>query len=357
MKNFADNIRQAVERLDAGMLNRIRIVSILLCALGFGVILHGKVFRDSFPQKQLVASAVGGADARAAADQSALAPRDAGGDIASPAAVRESTAPAEPLSVSSSALSLAPDAPLSSTEPFSLAARAAIMTNGPALRTIAYQKNADERFPIASLTKLMTAVVAVAYGKTDDVITVSKHAVATEGAAGLLAVGEKLTVGDMLEVMLVVSSNDAAVALEEYIASKGLDLIALMNEKAAALGMANTHFANPNGLDDKGHYASARDLAALTLYSLKYQSIWDILSKKSATVVSVDGRFTHRLVSNNELVQKNAPRVKGGKTGYTEKALGCMITVLNDNSVAVVLGSPDREWETEKLIELVKRGI
>lgn len=341
-------MRLAVERLSGDALNRIRFVSIALCALMFGIFLRSKVLGGAPPVGQFaMVSALEHTAHNAQLPPYEFAPapqniiiEEGGGD-----AIHSRLVPAPEIVKKNSPIPLRQD-------PIILSARAAMLTNGKISRAPAYQKNADARLPIASLTKLMTAVAVVEYGRGDDIITVSKNAVATEGVSGGFTVGEKLTVSDMLKALLIVSSNDAAVALEEYFASLGFDLVALMNKKAARLGMTNTHFTNASGLDADGHYATARDLAILGSYSLAHEYIWDILSRKSATIVSTDGRFTHHFITNNELVQKSISGVKGGKTGYTKNALGCMITVLEDGSVAVVLGSDNREEETKKLIKI-----
>lgn len=343
MKNFKEALRERVERLDADALNRVRMIAVLFSVLVFGMFLSDRIFLHAvaLPSAQLTAIA-----AEPNMDTIVPIPLPAVAEIAS-------STPSEPL------LTILPSVPLLEAtssgpatflEPFSISAKEAIMTSGPTLRNIVYQKNADEKTPPASLTKLMTAVIVSSYAPPEDTLTVTRSAADTEGPTGGLVAGETLTVGDTLKIMLIVSSNGAAVALSDYFTSKGLDLVELMNEKARALGMLNTHFANPDGLDDNAHYSSARDLAALTAYSLGYQNIWDILSLKSAVVVSEDGRVTHRLVSTNQLVEQDVAHVKAGKTGYTPKAGGCMISLLDDGSIVVVLGSEQREKDSEKLI-------
>lgn len=343
MKSLLEALQQKVERLDTAYLNRVRVVTILVFALGCGIVLRAQLFNTSKPLSagQFVASTL---PVRVVSQDEAVSVQptqiieQAGGDVQEPELVRPT-----PTTTTKTE-------PIARPVPLSLTARAVIATKGAGLQTIRYQNNADARLPIASLTKLMTATVVIEQGMLGDTLTVSKTAVGTEGAAGKLVVGEKLIVADALRIMLIVSSNDAAVALQEYFTERGIDLVAEMNKKAQKLGMANTHFANPSGLDGEGHYSSARDMAALTAYSLQHQLLWEILSYKSATVRSIDGAFTHQLTSNNELVQSDVKGVRAGKTGYTEKALGCMISVLEDGSVIVLLGSQDRGGETEKLI-------
>ena len=112
----------------------------------------------------------------------------------------------------------------------------------------------------------MTAVIVTEYVDPNDVIEITPRAVNAEGVSGSLRAGETFSVFDLLKVMLVVSSNDAATAFEDHFFSKGLDLMALMNEKARLLGMVDTHFVNSTGLDDPEHYSSAADLAVLAAY-------------------------------------------------------------------------------------------
>ncbi len=351
MRNWGHAMREWIGQLDAETLNRMRIVSILMCALVFGVVLHQRTFGEVPPERGRLASTLPLSQdmvpVPSGAQASAMSLFAGEGDAAlllSNESVQEASMLPAPEERDLLAL----------PESLALSARAAILTDGPTIRSVAYQKNADAQFPPASLTKLMTAVVVMEYADLADAVTISKSAVAAEGAQGDLAPGETLSVLDVLRVMLVVSSNDAAAALDEYFGVKGFSLVALMNEKAQKLGMANTHFANASGLDAEGHVTSARDLAALALYSLRHQLLWDMLSKKSELVHSLDGRMTHELFSNNQLLQKEVAGVRGSKTGYTKNALGCMIAALENGSVVVVLGSGDRVGDTEKLIQLVK---
>jgi len=351
MKNFRKILQERVERLDPHALNRARLVAVLFSALIFGVSLRFIMFPVTgiSPRTELVASAAG-LDA-ASASPVVLSPLITEEPVSTPLTTSEPVSmPAVPnvsASAATSTLELVSPAPL---EPVLLSAREALVTNGPSLRGIVYQKDADEKVPPASLTKIMTAVVVIEYGHLDDILTVSARAAATIAPTGGLVEGETLTVGDTLTIMLVASSNGAAVALSNYFASQGIDLVALMNKKARALGMFNTHFANPNGLDDDAHYSSARDLAALTAYSLQYENIWKILSLKSVVVSASDGSVIHRLTTTNQLLLEDVAYLKAGKTGYTPKAQGCMISLLVDGSIVVVLGSENRELDSKKLI-------
>jgi len=233
----------------------------------------------------------------------------------------------------------------------------AVFVADESLTKVLYEKNPDRELPEASLTKLMTAVVVREHTKQDDVVEVTKDAVDTEGVAGNLRALERFTVFDLLKVMLIVSSNDAAVAFREYFAGQGLDLVALMNEKANELGMANTRFVNVDGLDAQGHRTTARDLAKLVSFSLHDDALWSILSERSDSVRSLNKKISHQLLSTNELLIHRIPGVRGGKTGYTQNALGCMIAVTDGvpGKIIIVLGSHDRFNDTKTLVTFAQQ--
>lgn len=232
---------------------------------------------------------------------------------------------------------------------------------------IFYQKNIAQAFPIASLTKLMTALVVIGHLDLEDVVTVSSNAVATEGEAGNLVVGERITVKNLLYAILVESSNDAAVALEEYfnVRYPETPLVEAMNRKAAELGLSSTIFKNPSGLDAGGivsNSATASDLALLGMYILNNNPvIMDTIAITSIDVQSVDGRYNHHLVNSNKLLGV-LPEVIGGKTGYTEKAGESLITFFLSSSsgsetlISIVLRSQDRTGDTKILLNWVKEA-
>jgi D-alanyl-D-alanine carboxypeptidase len=238
------------------------------------------------------------------------------------------------------------------------ATKAAIVTDQDASK-IFYQKNISEKLPIASLTKLMTAIIVVESKNLDDVVKISQQAVNQEGNAGKLAVDEEITIGNLLKALLIESSNDAAFALEEYFSSKGEDLIGSMNQKAISLNLTNTHFSSTSGLIDKNNYSTAYDYARLISYSLSNNKIWNILKTSSSEIRSVNNSTIHRLINSNILLGR-VPGLIGGKTGYTEEARGCLLTVtdINDKTriISVIIGSDDRFGEMEKLINWVKKA-
>lgn len=237
-----------------------------------------------------------------------------------------------------------------------ISAKAAIATDQTASK-IYYQKNIFEKLPIASLTKLMTAIVVLENEKLDAIVKISKKAVDQEGEAGKLVVGEEISIENLLIALLIESSNDAAFALGEYFNSKNIDLINLMNHKVMALDLENTHFISLSGVEDDGNFSTAYDYARLVAYSLGNEQLWNILKLPSAKIASVDGSNIRALATSNQLLGKINGLI-GGKTGYTPKAKGCLLTAVAINPdtkiITIVLGADDRFGETEKLINWVK---
>ena len=176
---------------------------------------------------------------------------------------------------------------------------------------VLYRKNEDQRMLIASVTKLMTALVVLEQGEVDETVTVTAAHMA-EGSSMYLRVGEKLTLEELLYGLLLCSGNDAALALTEC--AGGVEpFVALMNEKAAALGMKNTHFANPNGLDDEEHYSTAYDMALLACAAANEPTLRRIASTRTA---AIGGRT---LINHNKLLSRMDGCI-GLKTGYTKAA-------------------------------------
>jgi len=239
-----------------------------------------------------------------------------------------------------------------------LSAKSAIVYDTRSSRSL-YSKNSEERLPIASLTKLLSAVVVLENLNLDDIVVVSKEALKVDGEKQTLYLDERIRARDLLKMMLIESSNDAAYALKYYASIIGVDLGALMNRKAIELGMHSSIFHDPAGLNDDA-LSTSEDLLKLVSYSLKFDDLWLILGEKSTTVYSVDGRIEHQVNSTNQLLGV-IPDVVGGKTGYTDIALGNMILAVgipgkNDKLISIVLGSNERFTDTEKLINWTKRA-
>ena len=222
----------------------------------------------------------------------------------------------------------------------------AIKTDGS---RVYYNKNVEMQRSVASLTKLMTAIIVLENYNLDEVIKIPLSAVRRESARGDLKLDESITIRSLLNIMLIDSSNDAAFALAE----RRADFVSLMNKKTRELGLANTHFSNPDGLDEPGNYSSALDIEKIFSYLINtYPEAFEILKTKNMVVYSADGKIEHRLKNTNELLGK-VSEVVAGKTGYTDGAGGSLI-LLTNNIITVVLGSPDRFGESEKLINWLR---
>lgn len=222
-----------------------------------------------------------------------------------------------------------------------------------------YNKNMEIRRPVASLTKLMTAIIVLENYNLEEVIKVSEAAVRRESSRGDLRSGEEITIRSLLSIMLIDSSNDAAIAL----ASKNSDFISLMNKKVEELGLLNTRFSNPDGLDEDNNYSTTLDMAKIFSYLVNnYPAIFNILKTENMVVYSADGKIAHRLKNTNALLGAIS-EVKAGKTGYTDKAGGSLALLVSDlhfgdknNIITIVLGSIDRFDESEKLIQWLKKA-
>lgn len=193
--------------------------------------------------------------------------------------------------------------------------------------SVIVSRNAELKWPLASLAKLMTAVVAEENIPPDDTVVVSREAILETGDDGFFA-GERFKKDTLRDIMMLQSSNDAAYALAEHL---GVDrFVALMNQKALDLGLKNTSFANPNGLDilgqEAGAYASASDLMALMKYILeKHSVILDVTRLPELNAVSEDGR-SHKFTNTDRIVNY-VPELIGGKTGFTDIAGGNLAIV------------------------------
>ena len=208
---------------------------------------------------------------------------------------------------------------------------------------------------IASITKLMTAVVVLEHARLDDVVRVSPLAADVGESTVYLRAGEELTVADLLRATLVPSANDAAEALALHVGGGSADrFVDLMNAKAAELGLRDTHFENPHGLDQRGHVSSARDVTALLRYALGVSFIRDALQRSS--VVLPGGRA---FPTTDDLLQSWAPLV-GGKTGHTQDAGWSETAAASRGGVTVygaVLGSDTRSSRNDALQELLSFGL
>jgi D-alanyl-D-alanine carboxypeptidase (penicillin-binding protein 5/6) len=216
------------------------------------------------------------------------------------------------------------------------------------------KRNASVRRPIASITKLMTALVVIEQADLSDVVTVTPYAAEPLESTVDLRAGEELTVADLLRAMLIPSANDAAHMLALHAGDGSIDrFVELMNEKARELGLDDTSFRNPHGLDEVGHVSSARDTTALVRYALGIPFIRDALARET---YSREGRV---FPTTDDLLSRWAPLV-GGKTGYTSSAGWSEAAAASKDGVTVfgaVLGSESREVRNEALKQLLSYGL
>ena len=208
---------------------------------------------------------------------------------------------------------------------------------------ILYEKNAHEKMPMASTTKVMTALVALDYGNLSDIVTVSKNASGVEGSSIWLSAGEKMTLSDMLYGLMLASGNDAAVAIAEHVGGSLDGFVELMNKKAQEIGAYNTHFANPNGLPAEGHYTTAFDLALICARAMQNENFCEIVKTQYKTL-PWEGHEWDRVVKNKNKILWNYEGGNGIKTGYTKEAGKCLTAAAQRDSmqlVSVVLSAPD----------------
>lgn len=221
---------------------------------------------------------------------------------------------------------------------------------------ILFAKNIHERLPIASLTKVMTVLIALEHHGLDDQFLVSERAAASEPDKMLLITGEKLTLKELLYGTFLVSANDAAEVLAEGTTGNRDEFIELMNDKAAQLGMKDTYFVNPTGLDEDGNntYSSAYDLALLARYIIRrYPFLIDISRIEHIILPQTENHQDYDMYSGINLLT-TYPGVVGFKTGYTPEAGLTLITLARKNGheiVGVLLGSSDRRDEARELLD------
>ncbi|MCI8331944.1 MAG: D-alanyl-D-alanine carboxypeptidase [Clostridiales bacterium] len=215
---------------------------------------------------------------------------------------------------------------------------------------IYYDEAADTKHEIASLTKMMTVVVALENGgDLNRVVTVADEAIGTEGTSIYLKPGEQMTVNDLIWAVLLNSANDASVALAVAVGGSVEEFVSMMNAKAYALCMNTTHYVNPNGLPAEDHYSSAKDLAILACYALSVEGFKEISSSYTHSI-PYDGVANGRqLVNHNKLVKQYDGCI-GMKTGFTKSAGRCLVTAAERDGVTLVCVTLDDgdDWNDHK---------
>lgn len=207
-------------------------------------------------------------------------------------------------------------------------ATAAILIDADSGRVL-YEHNADARMLIASTTKILTALVALQNGALSDVVTVSREAAATEGSSMYLKAGEQLTLETLLYGLLLCSGNDAAVAIAQHVGGSTAAFVDRMNDMAEELGMRDSSFSNPNGLDAESHYSTARDMARLAQAALKNETLMRIVSTRTVTI---EGRT---MTNHNRLLSWQEGCL-GLKTGYTRAAGRTLVSCAERNGQRLI---------------------
>lgn len=211
--------------------------------------------------------------------------------------------------------------------------------------TVLYQKNAGERRAMASTTKIMTALLTIEAGDLDREFTVDPLAIRVEGTSMGLQEGDRVSRRDLLYGILLPSGNDAANAAAVSVSGSIPEFVKLMNSKAQELGLSDTHFVTPSGLDADGHYTTALDLARLTAYAMKEETFREIVACRSAEVEFGNPPYKRTLYNSNKMLARYDGAI-GVKTGFTDNARRCLVSTAERDGVtliAVTLNAGD-DW-------------
>ena len=231
-----------------------------------------------------------------------------------------------------------------------LGARAFVLMDATSGR-ILVEKNSENKMPMASTTKIMTAILALENGDLNSTVSVSPKAASVGGSSFYLRSGESLSLESMLYGLLLPSGNDAAVAIAEHIGGSQEKFVQMMNKKALELGALNTHFANPHGMDDPEHYTTAKDLAVIAKHAWNYNKFREIVQTKTKEIR--DGNYVRQIFNTNRLLWQ-FEGADGIKTGYTGKAGRCLVATASRKGfrlISVVLGSSDHFKDSQKLLD------
>lgn len=215
---------------------------------------------------------------------------------------------------------------------------------------VLHEKNANEKRPIASTTKIMTAILTIENVDLNEIVSVKKEQVGIEGTSLYLKEGEQITVKTLLYGLMLRSGNDAAEVLATYVAGDVGSFVDMMNDKAEKLGMKNTNFANPHGLPNDNHFSCAYDMAILTAYAMKNEIFKEIVSTKNYTAEGKSFKNHNKLLSMSNYID-------GVKTGFTKAAGRCLVSSAENDEmrlVTVTLNDPN-DWDDH--LNLTKFGF
>lgn len=248
-----------------------------------------------------------------------------------------------------------PPSPLTSSLP-SLQSDSWLLLDIKSGQTVISQ-NPDTRIYPASLTKLATALTALNIYPWSEPVTINREY--REGKVINLTAGERITVGALIQAVIIHSANDAAVALADAHYEGYSGFIKSVNSFLARNGLSSTHFVNVDGVHHPSHYSTAIDLARLGRLAAAQQTITIAAQQTSTVVTDITGTIVHPLASTNELLGQ-VPEIEGLKTGWTPEAGGCFIGLINHNGhrlISVVVNSPDRFGDTRLLVDWVKTNL
>ena len=218
---------------------------------------------------------------------------------------------------------------------------------------VIFEKNANQKMGMASTTKIMTAIVAIENASLEKRVEITSEMTGVEGSSIYLQEGEILTLEELLYALLLESANDASIAIACAVGGNVDNFVEMMNKKAEELGLVNTHFTNPHGLDDKDHYTTARELGALAGYAMNNPVFYDIASTYKRTIpLGEDGARV--LVNHNKLLKSYDGSI-GVKTGFTKKCGRCLVSCAERDGVriiAVTLNAPSDWNDHKKMLDL-----
>ena len=222
---------------------------------------------------------------------------------------------------------------------------------------VLYEQNAYEIVPMASTTKILTSLIAIEQDDLNAPVTISKKASSIRGSKVGYKENEVITLKELIFGLMFKSGNDAAIAIAEHIGGSVEGFAEIMNHYARGIGILDSHFESPHGLDSSEHYSSAYDLALLTCKGMDYDLFREVVGSKS---ISKDKyNFTRDYNNINKILWK-IPGAKGVKTGYTGQAGKCLVSSVNNNNkdiIIVVLNCPDRWNVTDKIYQHVQEVV
>lgn len=219
---------------------------------------------------------------------------------------------------------------------------------------VVWARNPDKRLPPASLTKIMTARIALKKGALEEMVTVSRDASTETGSRLGLKAGEKMYLGFLVSAALLKSANDACRAAADHIAGSEAAFVAMMNREAKALGLKDTQFRNACGHDEDGHYSTARDLSILAEAALKDRAFADIVSLVALDITTAGGKRRFRVENTNELMGRYLGAI-GVKSGFTSKAGKCVVPLAERDGkrlMLVLLNAPNRWWSAVEALDM-----